>query len=455
MMMKILNDMENIEDFKRENKDFLLHHSFQEQKELRGQYNVEIEYTIKLMKNYLHDVQHVREQNMDVAIISHLTYNLNHQLLQCYYRSDEFYGATYLYLTGDDDEKNYKYLEEFQKYGNDIKELIENFDQISLFEIYQSRMSIVFKHPILELGIEGKNASLLKLERELAYMNGVQLVKCLVYLIGFMEKRLVSIKNGCMFEPDEELEYVYDLNYVYYADNYWDKKHFRHRVETNELLGEVTIDGLTSYYREIVRDFKTNKIGETWDANYDNRGQIAYELLRLSINSDQWEYFFKNIFAIEELRRWINELKNPKFQQSGGTNSIPSEKDGANDASSKIVMLFSDGTLNVDEPSQLYFLMLAMWARRLLQSKEITSFVRMVGDAYPTLFNTKRTTKRAIMSLQNMNTKTNKYFDVLVKDQATMIEYIDLMYPKTKKGKRRKECERAVNLATQLFLKLK
>ena len=304
--------MENIEEFKRENEDFLLHHSFQEQKELRGLYNEEMEYTIKQMKNYLRDVQHVREQHMDVAIISHLTYNLNHQLLQCYHRSEEFYGATYLFLTGDDDDKNYKYLEDFQKYGNDIKVLIENLNQISLFELYQSRKSIVYKHPILEIGIEGKHSSLLKLERELAYMNGVQLVKCLVYLIGFMEKQLVSIKNGSMFEPDVELEYVYDLNYVYYSDNYWNKEHFRNRVETNELLGEVTTEGLTLYYREVVRDFKSNKIGEAWDANYDNKGQIAYELVRLSINSDQWEYFFKNIFAIEELRRWIQELKTPK-----------------------------------------------------------------------------------------------------------------------------------------------
>lgn len=304
--------MENIEEFKRENKDFLLRHSFQDQRLLRAQYDMEIEYTMMQMRHYLEDVQHVREQNMDIAIISHLTYNLNHQLLQCYHRSEEFYGATYLFLTGDDDDKNYKYLEDFQKYGNDIKKLIDNFDQISLFEIYQSRKTIVYKHPILEIGIEGKHSSLLKLERELAYMNGVQLVKCLVYLIDFVEKRLVSIKEGCMFEPDEELEYIYDLNYVYYSDNYWNQEHFRNRVETNELLGEVTTEGLTLYYREVVRDFKSNKIGEAWDANYDNKGQIAYELVRLSINSDQWEYFFKNIFAIEELRRWIQELKTPK-----------------------------------------------------------------------------------------------------------------------------------------------
>lgn len=304
--------MENIEEFKRENKDFLLRHSFQEQRLLRAQYDMEVEYTIMQMRHYLEDVQHVREQNMDIAIISHLTYNLNHQLLQCYHRSEEFYGATYLFLTGDDDENNYKYLEDFQKYGNDIKKLIDNFDKISLFEIYQSRKTIVYKHPILEIGIEGKHSSLLKLERELAYMNGVQLVKCLVYLIGFVEKRLVSIKEGSLFEPVEVLEYMYDLNYVYYADNFWNQEQFRNRVETNELLGEVTTEGLTLYYREVVRDFKSNKIGEAWDANYDNKGMIVYELLRLSINSDQWEYFFKNIFAMEELRRWIQELKTPK-----------------------------------------------------------------------------------------------------------------------------------------------
>ena len=39
---------------------------------------------------------------------------------------------------------------------------------------------------------------------------------------------------------------------------------------------------------------------------------MAYELIRMSIDSDQWEYFFSKIFEIEELKRWVNELKTPK-----------------------------------------------------------------------------------------------------------------------------------------------
>ena len=189
--------MDNIEEFKKENVDFLLQHSFQEQKMLRNKFDAEINYTLMQMKNYLNDVQHVREQNMDIAIISHLTYNLNHQLLQCFRQSDEYHRATFLFLTGDDDEKNYKYVEEYQKCGNSIKELVEEFTQISFFEIYQSRKSIIYEHPQLKIGIEGKNSSLLRLERELADMNGEKLVKCLVYLIGQIEKLLTSIKEVC------------------------------------------------------------------------------------------------------------------------------------------------------------------------------------------------------------------------------------------------------------------
>ena len=447
--------MENIEVFKRDNKDYLLHHSFKKQLVLRGQYDIEIEYTLMQMKNYLYDVQHVREQNMDIAIISHLTYNLNHQLLHCYNRSEEFYGATNMFLTGDDDDSNYNYLKKFKELGDKIKELIEGFNQISLFEVYQSRRSVVYKHPQKEIGIEGKKSSLLKLERELAYMNGVQLVECLEFLIELMDEQLIAIKNGNMFESEEDLEYMYNLNYVYYADNYWDKEHFRHLVETNDLIGEVTIEGLTSYYRDVVRDFKSNKVGEAWANNSDSRSKMAYELVRLSIDSNQWEYFFKKVFEIEELKRWVQELKDQQFQQISGSSSTSIEIDSTNDISIKIIALFSGGILNVDIPSDLYFLLLAMWARRLLQNKEIPAFVRMVGDAYPSLFNAERTQEEAITSLRNMNKKTKKYFDEFVKDQSTMIEYIDMMYPKTKKGGRRKECERAVNLANQLFLKLK
>ena len=115
-----------------------------------------------------------------------------------------------------------------------------------------------------------------------------------------------------MYEPMEFLDYMYKLNYVYYADNFWNKERFRNLVATNYLIGDITVDGLKSYYHDVVRDFESNRIGAIWKNHFDSQDNMAYELLRISIDSDQWEYFFKNIFIIEELKQWIGELKNPK-----------------------------------------------------------------------------------------------------------------------------------------------
>ena len=79
----------------------------------------------------------------------------------------------------------------------------------------------------------------------------------------------------------------------------------------------------------------------------------------------------------------------------------------------------------------------------------------MIGDSYPALYSEERTQEKVIMSLQNMNGKANQYFDEYVTDQLSMVEYIELMYPKKKNGSRRKDCERAVNLANKFFLALK
>lgn len=443
--------MENIEAFKKEHSDLLLHHTFHDQAVLRAKFDYEVEYTIMQMKNYLYDVQHAREQNLDISVISHLTYNLILQLSHCYNRAVEYNDATRLFLVGDLYQLNYDHLNEFQKHSTGIRELIDNLNEISLFEIYQSCPGDIFGNHYKN-GLKIENKKLLNLEKELACMNGVQLLKCLVFLIELTEKELIDIKDGLTYKPYDFLGLVYDLNYVFYSDNYWvkEKDHFRSHVTKNELMGDVTPDGLTNYYREFLHDFKTNDPGRIWARFFEEKKDLAYELYRLPLSIDQWEYYFESIFKIEELKRWINEFRKPK-QKDNDSKGVEVPQGELNQ---KIVMIFTDGIISVDEPSHLYFLLLAMWARRLLQSKEIPAFVRMVEKAYPIYFN-ERTIEKVIMSLQNMNGKADQYFDEFVKDQATMVEYIDMMYPKKNNGERRKDCERAVTLANNLFLALK
>ena len=130
--------------------------------------------------------------------------------------------------------------------------------------------------------------------------------------------------------------------------------------------------------------------------------------------------------------------------------------DGENqEVRQKIASIYDHGLLNEEDPSRLYFLLLAMWARRILKSKEIPAFVRLVIKARPSIANSDRTEEKIIYAVQNMNKKANRYFDTFIQDQSSMIGYIDLMYPKNKDGSRRKDCEDVIKLTQKLFLALK
>lgn len=118
----------------------------------------------------------------------------------------------------------------------------------------------------------------------------------------------------------------------------------------------------------------------------------------------------------------------------------------------KIEACFAQGLVNEADTSRLYFLLLSMWARRLLQSKEIPAFVRMVGEVHPALFADGRTAEKVITDLQNMNKKAKGFFDERVKDQGTLIDFVDDMYAKKRNGERSKYGEEAVELAKKLFL---
>ncbi|MBR0432122.1 MAG: hypothetical protein IJK15_00290 [Bacteroidaceae bacterium] len=146
--------------------------------------------------------------------------------------------------------------------------------------------------------------------------------------------------------------------------------------------------------------------------------------------------------------RWEVDAEEAEVVEEGEGNEQPP-------LTTKIAACFATGLLSVNEPSRLYFLLLALWARRLLTSKEIPAFVRLVKEAYPNLVDEERTEEKVIYAVQNMNKKADKYFDTFIKDQSSMIAYIDLMYPKKNDGTRRKDCEEAVTLASNLYLALK
>ena len=303
--------MVNIEEFKQVHKDELLQHTLHDLVVLSGKFDYEAQYTIMQMNNYLYDVKHVIDQKMDVSIISHLTYNLNIQLLHCYNRTKDYYDASRYYLLGDHGIDMVGLIKDFQEKEDQIKNRINSFNKISLFEIYCAHPADFLAAEHYRRGIEDKNKPLLNLERELAFMNGAQLLKCLVYLMELTEKKILDIRNGITYETNETLELVYDLNYVFYAEHYWinESAQYRTYVSEGELMDEVTPLGLLDCYKQTLSDFKTNDTGKVWAENSASKSELTYELKRFNLTIEKWQYFFKTIFKLEELKRWKNELK--------------------------------------------------------------------------------------------------------------------------------------------------
>lgn len=306
--------MVNIEEFKLAHKDKLLTHTFKHQFGIWIKFEYELEYTNMQMNNYCHDIPHALEQELDKSVISHMTYNLCVQMLHCYKRANEHYETSNLYLVDyGKGEVSLQNINEFQEHRKNIKERIKKLNDISIFESFKSTPGDSFKMHQLQEEQESKVNPLISLERRLAYMNGVQLFDCLLYLINLTENKLLDIRNGITYETNEFLEHVYYLNYVFFADYYWvnERDKFRKYVVENELLDDVTLEGLRNYYKQLLHDFKTNEIGLLWEKYSEEKSELAYELRCHPISEEQWTYFFRTIFKLEEIKRWINELKHP------------------------------------------------------------------------------------------------------------------------------------------------
>lgn len=306
--------MVNIEEFKLAHKDELLQHTFRDIVILSGKFDYESQYTIMQMGNYLYDIKHIIDQNLDVSMVGHLTYNLNLQLLHCYNRTKEYYDASRYYLLGDHGVDIHQLISEYQAKSKEIKELVNNLDEISLFEIHCAHPADFLGSYHYNNGLKGKNLPLIRLERELSFMNGVQLLNCLLYLMDLTEGKLLDIRNGITYESSETLEFIYDLNCVFFADNYWKDESYKYRtsIETNDLMDEVTPAGLQDCYQQLLKDFKTNETGAIWAENAASKSELAYELKLKNLSIVQWEYFFRTVFRLEELKRWKMELKNSK-----------------------------------------------------------------------------------------------------------------------------------------------
>ncbi len=422
------------------------------------EHNEEMEYICSSLNHYYDDITHAVDLELSHSVASHLTYNLVLTLAKGLTSLTIYEYMCGAYYLDEDYDSVYEIWKSVKNSAEKILPLVDKLINENYFD--EDIEEEMFLSDILSPHCEKlKNKErLLNLHRRVALKTGQSLIYTLICYLRHMEQWLSDLKNGIYKGIEEDYDRVYQANYNLYKQEYWpnDGRNFRSHIENHiPHFEQLSADYLARRLWGEQQDFEHTETGVLWRDYFEDKKDLYFEAKRIKLDEEQWKYFFKSICRFEEYERWIDELRSPQVNED--LQVIPAESDvnPQTDITQKIVAFFTDGTLKEEEPSLLYFLLLAMWARRLLTNKEITAFVRMIGDVYPALYSDERTQEKVIMSLQNMNGKANQYFDEYVTDQLSMVGYIDLMYPKKKNGGRRKDCERAVNLANKLFLALK
>ena len=305
-----------------------------------AQHDMEMHYALMLMDRYVDEVKYTIEHNLSLSIVSHLTYNLILVLARLNDFQDDYLYVVNEYLLDERYRINDEFKADYEKSMNEIIKLIDDLENNNSFESMSFKDDDSWSRKDFICDFTIKKTSLLNLEKKLAYLNGAELLSCLRHIMNIVYRKIVQAKNGTTYVESHIFEEIYYKNYLLYAQHYWPEegRGYRTYIEHKELLDEVTKETLLEVYRDIAKDFKTNKVGEIWQYSED-KAKMGYELIRIAINEEQWKYFFKNVFRLEEIERWIWELRH---QENGG-----SGEDSSDDGKTFIdLKFFSDKIFN-------------------------------------------------------------------------------------------------------------
>lgn len=125
-------------------------------------------------------------------------------------------------------------------------------------------------------------------------------------------------------------------------------------------------------------------------------------------------------------------------------------------ANQKVTACFEHGLLTAGKPyNQLFCLMAAMMARRILTDTSVPAFVRMVAASCPALLQNGATEENYIGAINDLTQKSRYSFANYITDQKTMTDFIKSCYPLTSTGKERKDSLLMVAKTNNIFLFLK
>lgn len=276
----------------------------------------EVNYICKLLDNYLEDTDRIIGSELPFSMISHLTYNLIHNLVSCLYGLTIYDYLNTSYLLYDNYDDNYEMWDKFREAADDIRSFVNKLKELNVYNIDNNPKILNLTPP----DNTEKNAvySLLNLEHMLSLINGDGLFNALIYYLRALENKLETIKIGINSLTDDDFERIYYANYTLYVENYWpiEGKNFRHHIESHYFRGrDSKIEILNRLLRDEQYDFEKSRIGALWRDYFDDKKTLYFEMRRMKTDEDQWKYFFKYICRFEEYERWIDELEHPNLTE--------------------------------------------------------------------------------------------------------------------------------------------
>lgn len=141
----------------------------------------------------------------------------------------------------------------------------------------------------------------------------------------------------------------------------------------------------------------------------------------------------------------------PKQPQEAGQEQEPAAPPTQN----PVAACFEEGVMNQEKPHLLFMMLLVLRAKRKWTGQEIPAFYDWVKENYPNLEDYYgKTRDQIVWNMQKLSERATHYFYDKVKDQASLLDFIDELYAKKKDGERRKECIDAQSLAQKLFERL-
>jgi len=295
-------------------------YDLEERRRIIEDFDKNVDYMFVRLKQFEEDVKFVLNNKLSVDIIRRITLNLTHIMQYMCESICTYFYVIEFYLLNECYEKNYDMWSQFVDYRHNINSLAENLKENNIYEInIPSLIDVLIKMSFDDDSYNSgekvtPSGMLMHRFDEINKMNGFELFIVLDQLMDVFETNLDELKIASHKCDNESMTRFYNLNYLLYAKKYWpiQANNFRAHITRQRLRGNVSIADLEKLRDETAHEFEYHtEPGKIWRDYSEDKVQLGVQMKERKLDEEQWRYFFKTIFELEEFDRWIEELRNP------------------------------------------------------------------------------------------------------------------------------------------------